>query len=134
MNTLIEQIKVLEEGLILINFVDFDMLWGHRNNPAGFYRELQNFDQRLLEVLDLLKPGDLLAITADHGNDPTTPSTDHSREYVPLLFYGPSIKKGINLGIRKSFADLGRTIADAFGFESCRLSGHSFWQQLVEKE
>lgn len=134
MNALIKQIKVLEKGLILINLVDFDMLWGHRNNPAGFYQELRNFDQRLLEVLDLLKPGDLLVITADHGNDPTTPSTDHSREYVPLLLYGSSIKKGINLGIRKSFADLGRTIADAFGFDSCGLSGHSFWQQLVEKE
>jgi phosphopentomutase len=134
MDALIEQIKVLEKGLILINFVDFDMLWGHRNNPAGFYQELQNFDQRLLEVLDLLKPGDLLVITADHGNDPTTPSTDHSREYVPLLFYGPSIKKGINLGIRKSFSDLGRTVAEAFDFDACGLSGHSFWEQIVEKE
>lgn len=134
MNALIEQIKVLEAGLILINFVDFDMLWGHRNNPAGFYRELQNFDQRLLEVLDLLKPGDLLFITADHGNDPTTPSTDHSREYVPLLLYGPSIKNGINLGIRESFADLGRTVAEVFGFDSCGLAGRSFWKLLTENE
>lgn len=134
MNALIEQIKVLEKGLILINLIDFDMLWGHRNNPAGFYRELQNFDERLLEVLDLLKPGDLLVISADHGNDPTTPSTDHSREYVPLLFYGPSIRKGINLGIRNSFADLGRTVAEAFGFDSCGLAGSSFWKLLTEKE
>lgn len=134
MNALIEQIKVLEKGLILINLVDFDMLWGHRNNPVAFYRGLQNFDQCLLEVLELLKRGDLLVITADHGNDPTTRSTDHSREYVPLLFYGPSIKKGINLGIRKSFADLGRTVAEAFGFDSCGLAGRSFWKLLVEKE
>jgi phosphopentomutase len=134
MNALIEQIKVLEKGLILINLVDFDMLWGHRNNPVAFNRGLQNFDQCLLEVLELLKRGDLLVITADHGNDPTTRSTDHSREYVPLLFYGPSIKKGINLGIRKSFADLGRTVAEAFGFKSCGLAGRSFWKLLVEKE
>ena len=133
-HALIEQIKVLEKGLILINFIDFDMLWGHRNNPAGFYRELQKFDQYLIEVLDLLKPDDLLVITADHGNDPTTPSTDHSREYVPLLFYGPSIKAGINLGIRKSFADLGYTIAEAFDFESGGLNGSSFWDRVAKKD
>jgi phosphopentomutase len=134
MRALIEQIKLLEKGLIVINFVDFDMLWGHRNNPAGFYQELQNFDQHLLEVLDLLKPADLLVITADHGNDPTTPSTDHSREYIPLLFYGPSIRKGINLGIRKSFADLGRTVAKAFGFDSCGLDGSSFWELVAKMD
>lgn len=131
MKVLIEQIKMLENKLIMINLVDFDMLWGHRNNPVGFYRELQNFDQQLPEVLDLLTSGDLLVITADHGNDPTTPSTDHSREYVPLLVYGPSIKKGIRLGIRKSFADLGRSIAEAFGFNNCELQGNSFWELIA---
>lgn len=131
MKVLIEQIKILENRLIMINLVDFDMLWGHRNNPVGFYRELQNFDQQLPEVLDLLTSEDLLVITADHGNDPTTPSTDHSREYVPLLVYGPSIKKGIHLGIRKSFADLGRSIAEAFGFNKCELQGNSFWELIA---
>lgn len=131
MKVLIEQIKMLENKLIMINLVDFDMLWGHRNNPAGFYRELQNFDQQLPEVLDLLTSGDLLVITADHGNDPTTPSTDHSREYVPLLVYGPSIQKGIHLGIRKSFADLGRSVAEAFGFKNCELQGNSFWELIA---
>jgi phosphopentomutase len=130
LNILIRQIKMLEKGLIMINLVDFDMLWGHRNNTEGFYRELKNFDQRMPEILELLKPGDLLLITADHGNDPTTPGTDHSREYVPLLFYGPSLKKGINLGIRNTFADVGKTITEAFSLNNCNLDGKSFWNLI----
>jgi phosphopentomutase len=125
-----EQIKKLEKGLILINLVDFDMLWGHRNNPTGFYQELQNFDQKLPQILDLLREGDILIITADHGNDPTTPSTDHSREYVPLLVYGPGLKKGTNLGVRDTFADLGKSVADAFKLSQCNLKGKSFWPQI----
>jgi phosphopentomutase len=124
---LLEQIKKLEKGLILINLVDFDMLWGHRNNPTGFYQELQNFDQKLPEILNLLRKGDILIITADHGNDPTTPSTDHSREYVPLLAFGPNLTKGVDLGIRDTFADVGKTLADAFALSKCRLKGNSFW-------
>ncbi|MCK5452980.1 MAG: phosphopentomutase, partial [Calditrichia bacterium] len=124
---LLQQIKKLEKGLILINLVDFDMLWGHRNNPTGFYQELQNFDQKLPEILDLLREGDILIITADHGNDPTTPSTDHSREYVPLLVQGPGLTKGVDLGIRETFADVGKTLADAFALSKCKLKGNSFW-------
>jgi phosphopentomutase len=131
MDILFQQIKVLKKGLIMINLVDFDMLWGHRNNPSGFYQELQKFDQKLQKILDMLTPSDLMAITADHGNDPTTPSTDHSREYVPLLFYGKGIKRSIDLGIRASFADLGKTIADAWQLEDCPISGNSFWKEVV---
>ncbi len=134
MNLLIQQIKMLEKGLILINLVDFDMLWGHRNNPQGFYQELQQFDARLSEILAALSPDDVLVITADHGNDPTTPGTDHSREYVPLLFYGQKIIPGVDLGIRESFADLGKTLIEAFELHSCALSGSSFWHKLQRKE
>ena len=126
-DVLLQQIKKLEKGLILINLVDFDMLWGHRNNPTGFYQELQAFDQKLPEILDLLLEGDILMITADHGNDPTTPSTDHSREYVPLLVYGSALHHGIDLGIRQTFADVGQTLVDAFALSSCKLKGNSFW-------
>ena len=120
---MMQQIKKLEKGLILINLVDFDMLWGHRNNPTGFYQELQNFDQKLPEILNSLREGDIVILTADHGNDPTTPSTDHSREYVPLLVYGPDLNKGVNLGVRDTFADLGKTVADAFELSECKLKG-----------
>jgi phosphopentomutase len=130
LEVLFQQIKTLEKGLIMINLVDFDMLWGHRNNPLGYYRELQNFDHFLLKILDVLKPGDLFLITADHGNDPTTPSTDHSREYVPLLVSGPGLRKSIDLGTRESFADVGSTIAEAFGLSDCNLSGSSFWKEV----
>jgi phosphopentomutase len=130
MDILLDQIKLLEKGLIMINLVDFDMLWGHRNNPEGFYNELQQFDDRIPEFLSFLKPGDVFVITADHGNDPTTPSTDHSREYVPILIYGPDIKKGQNIGIRESFADLGKTIAEAFRLPKCQIAGKSFWNLI----
>lgn len=130
MNVLTEQMKQVDSGLIMINLVDFDMLWGHRNNPVGFHEELQRFDRRLPEFLALTKPGDMLAITADHGNDPTTPSTDHSREYVPLLIYGPDLKHGVNLGVRQTFADLGKTIASGFGLADCPIAGTSFWQDI----
>ena len=99
------------EGLIWANLVDFDMLYGHRNNPVGYAKALEEFDASLSAILEKLQPGDLLLITADHGNDPTTPSTDHSREYVPLLVYGPQLKNGVDLGIRPTFADAGATIA-----------------------
>ncbi len=128
--TLIDQLKKTDRGLILVNLVDFDMLWGHRNNPEGFYKELQNFDERLPEILNLSDKHDLLIITADHGNDPTTPSTDHSREYVPLLVYGKGIRRGINLKIRKTFADLGHTIADALSLNNADLAGTSFWRDI----
>ena len=115
MDQLVHALKGYKEGLIFINLVDFDMLWGHRNDTFGFAAGLEDFDRRLPEVLNLLTVEDILIITADHGCDPTTPSTDHSREYVPLLIYGKSIKRNINLGTRESFSDVGATIAEIFG-------------------
>jgi len=102
-------------GLIFANLVDFDAQFGHRNNPTGYAAALSEFDQRLPEILAALAEDDLLVLTADHGNDPTTPSTDHSREYVPLLVVGASIRAGVNLGVRGTFADLGATITNVLG-------------------
>jgi phosphopentomutase len=102
-------------GLIFANLVDFDTVYGHRNNVAGYAQNLERFDARLSELLPNLRPDDLLILTADHGNDPTTPSTDHSREHVPLLVYGARVRAGVDLGTRPSFADLGQTLADVFG-------------------
>lgn len=99
-------------GLIFTNLVDFDAKYGHRNNPQGYADALTAFDDRLPELVAALGAGDVLVITADHGNDPTTPSTDHSREYVPVLLYGQPLKQGVNIGVRESFADLAATIAD----------------------
>lgn len=95
--------------------VDFDTLYGHRNNPQGFAQALEEFDHWLEKFLPKLREGDLLLITADHGNDPTTPSTDHSREYVPLLVWTPTLRKGKPLGIRETFADVAATVADWLG-------------------
>lgn len=114
MDKLVHALKEYKEGLIFINLVDFDMLWGHRNDAPGFAAGLEYFDRRLPEVLNLLTVEDVLIITADHGCDPTTPSTDHSREYVPLLVYGKSIQHNINLGTRESFSDVGATIVEIF--------------------
>jgi phosphopentomutase len=104
-----------ERGLIFTNLVDFDAKFGHRNNPEGYANALVEFDQRLPEILDALADNDLLILTADHGNDPTTPSTDHSREYVPVLVTGAAVKPGVNIGVRQTFADLAATIADTLG-------------------
>jgi phosphopentomutase len=102
-------------GLIFTNLVDFDTVYGHRNDPAGYAANLERFDARLDALLPKIGADDLLIITADHGNDPTTPSTDHSREHVPLLVYGPSVRAGVDLGTRQTFADLGQTLAELFG-------------------
>jgi phosphopentomutase len=102
-------------GLIFTNLVDFDMLWGHRNDTVGYYNGLKEVDAFLPKILAALQPEDVLAITADHGCDPTTPSTDHSREYVPLLVYGRKIKGNVNLGTRETFADVAASIAEYFG-------------------
>lgn len=99
-------------GLIMTNLVDFDMVYGHRNNVKGYAQALEEFDARLPEIMAGLRQEDILMITADHGCDPTTPSTDHSREYVPLLIYGQDLRKGVDLGIRSCFADLGQTVAE----------------------
>ena len=105
----------VERGLVFVNLVDFDTQFGHRNDVAGYAANLERFDHRLASVLPRLRAEDLLFITADHGNDPTTPSTDHSREHVPLLVTGPEVAVGTALGTRATFADLGQTVADNFG-------------------
>ena len=120
-------IKESQNGLIMTNLVDFDMLWGHRNDSAGFQRDLEIFDIWLGKFIEELYPDDLLIITADHGNDPTTPSTDHSREYVPLLCFGHQISGGINLGIRNTFADLAATLGEFFEIQPAE-GGKSFLQ------
>jgi phosphopentomutase len=109
-----EAIVEAPSGLIFANLVDFDTQYGHRNDVAGYAANVERFDARLAELLPALGSSDLLVITADHGNDPTTPSTDHSREYVPLLVYGVAVRAGTDLGTRSTFADLGQTLADAF--------------------
>ena len=104
-----------ERGFIFTNLVDFDAQFGHRNNPEGYANALAEFDRRLPEILETLADDDVLVITADHGNDPTTPSTDHSREYVPVLLTGATVRQGVNIGVRSTFADLAATIADTLG-------------------
>jgi phosphopentomutase len=102
----------VKEGLIFTNLVDFDMLYGHRNDPTGYAQALEEFDKSLPGYSERLRENDLLVITADHGADPTTESTDHSREYVPILITGPVVKNKISLGTRKTFADVGATVVD----------------------
>jgi phosphopentomutase len=101
-------------GLIFANLVDFDTVYGHRNEVAGYAQNLERFDARLARLLPMLLADDLLIITADHGNDPTTPSTDHSREHVPVLIYGRAVRPDTDLGVRRTFADLGQTLAQLF--------------------
>ncbi|MCW8810498.1 MAG: phosphopentomutase [Ignavibacteriaceae bacterium] len=111
-------------SFIFINLVDFDVYFGHRNDPAGFAEKLKEFDDFLPHFLNKLDDSDRLIITADHGNDPTTPSTDHSREYVPLLYYRKNVM-GKNLGVHKTFSDVGKTVADFFNVTN-NLNGTSF--------
>jgi phosphopentomutase len=101
-------------GLIFSNLVDFDMLYGHRRDTEGYARALEHFDSRWPEIEAAMREGDLLMITADHGNDPTFPGTDHTREYAPLIVFGKSARQGVNLGTRESLSDIGQTIAENF--------------------
>ena len=117
------------DRLILLNLVDFDMLWGHRNDPDGMKEGLEVFDRWLGPFLAAMRAGDLLLITADHGNDPTTPSTDHSREHVPLLAFHAGHENGIGLGLREGFMDVGATLAAYFGAPA-PAKGRSFWSEL----
>lgn len=117
------------KGLIFSNLVDFDMLYGHRRDPEGYAKALEHFDSRLPEVFAAMNEGDLLMITADHGNDPTFPGSDHTREYVPLLVYGKTAKPGVDLGTRGSLSDIGQTIAENFGIKLP--AGESFLQDLT---
>jgi len=109
------QMADVGRGLIFTNLVDFDTQYGHRNDAAGYAANLERFDRRLARLLPRLRDGDLLVVTADHGNDPTTPSTDHSREYVPIIAAGPRVKPGADLGTRQTFADVAQTLAELFG-------------------
>jgi phosphopentomutase len=129
MDKLTEAVKRFKQGMIFINLVDFDMLWGHRNDAVGFAAGLEDFDRRLPSVLDILTGEDLLIITADHGCDPTTASTDHSREYVPLLVYGKSLRNNVNLDTRESFSDLGATVAEIFQIAGTG-KGKSFFKDI----
>ena len=126
----IDVIKQIKRGLVFTNLVDFDMLYGHRNDVAGYADALIEVDKRIPEMLTLLDDKDMLIITADHGCDPTTLSTDHSREYVPLLVYGKKLKTGINLGTRETFADVGQTIAEVFNIGKMK-NGKSFLKDLI---
>ena len=117
------------EGLCFINLVDYDMLYGHRNDVDGYAKALTYFDERLPEILAAMREDDLLMITADHGCDPITPSTDHSREYTPLVIAGARVKAGVNLGTRSSFADTAATILDYLGVKG-EIAGESFLKEI----
>lgn len=124
MAEILSALERISSGLIMANLVDFDMVYGHRLDAEGFAAALVEVDRWLLQLLPRLAADDLLVISADHGCDPITPGTDHTREYVPLLIYSPALSRPIPLGVRDSFADLGATLAENFGLE-CQ-SGHSF--------
>jgi phosphopentomutase len=121
-------LETVDRGLVFVNLVDFDMLYGHRNDAPGYGRALEELDRAMPRLVQRLRPGDVLALTADHGCDPTTPSTDHSREYVPLLVHAPG-RGGGPLGTRGSFADLGAALSEFFGVPP--VSGRSFLPQLA---
>jgi phosphopentomutase len=130
MDAVERQLSEIDRGLIFANLVDFDTQFGHRNDVEGYARNLEAFDARLARVLPRLRPDDLLVVTADHGNDPTTPSTDHSREYVPLLAVGPRVRAGVDVGTRRTFADLGQSLSEVFGAGSLS-HGTSFLQEIA---
>lgn len=130
-NKLLNVIKEKFNGLCFVNLVDFDMLYGHRNDVDGYARALAYFDEKLGEIIQNLSQNDILIITADHGCDPGTISTDHSREYVPMLIYGKNIKSGINLGTRASFSDISATILEYFGLNKTN-NFNSFLQDVIK--
>ena len=127
----LEYMDTVKEGLIFTNLVDFDMLYVHRNDPEGYGKALEDFDNRLQEIYGKMGEEDILIITADHGCDPTTSSTDHSREHIPVLVYGKNVKPGVNIGTRETFADIGKTILDFFNVEN-ELVGKSFLKDIVK--
>ncbi len=118
-------------GLAFINLVDFDMVYGHRNDVDGYANAATEFDRELAKLLPLLRQDDLLIITADHGCDPATPSTDHSREYVPMLAFGPGLRRGVDLGTRKSFACIAQTVCEYLGADASGLAGQSFLPEIL---
>lgn len=130
MDVVASEMATVDRGLIFANLVDFDAQYGHRNNTAGYAANLERFDARLAQVLPALRDSDLLVVTADHGNDPTTPSTDHAREYVPVLIAGAAVRSGVELGTRSTFADLGQTLADLFAVPPLE-HGTSFLRDIL---
>jgi phosphopentomutase len=132
-SAVIEELSTIDKGLVFANLVDFDQSFGHRNDPVGYARTLEDFDARLPEILNALGPPDVLILTADHGNDPTTPSSDHSRERVPLLVGGPGVPPGVDLGHRETFADCGATVVDLLDIE-WRSPGTSFARAIQGSE
>jgi phosphopentomutase len=118
---------------VFANLVDFDTQYGHRNDVAGYAANLERVDARLGELMSRLGPRDVLVVTADHGNDPTTPSTDHAREYVPVFLAGRSVRSGVDIGTRQTFADLGQTIAELFGVGPLA-HGQSFLRGILRSE
>lgn len=124
---LVERVASEQHGFVFANLVDFDMLWGHRNDAEGYARGLEAVDARMPELLGAMRDGDLLVVTADHGCDPTTASTDHSREYVPVIAKVKGIDRGVHLGTRRSMADVGRSVLDFHGLGGLAAAGESFW-------
>jgi phosphopentomutase len=122
-----------DRGLIFANLVDFDTQFGHRNDVDGYAENLERIDARLSDVFAALQPLDLLIVTADHGNDPTTPSTDHAREYVPVFLSGRAVRAGVDIGTRPTFSDLGQTIAEVFNVTPLE-HGTSFLQVILSGE
>ena len=120
------------EGLCFTNLVDFDMVYGHRNDIAGYANAMSEFDKQLPLLLEKLKDNDILIITADHGCDPATPSTDHSREHTPMLIYGNSIKSGVDLKTRDSFADISATVLEYLGVSQGETKGKSFLNEVIK--
>ncbi len=129
MDVTLSYMRQKNQGLIYTNLVEFDSKWGHRNDYKGYAKGLEEFDARLPEVFAAMQEDDMLIITADHGCDPTTPSTDHSREYVPLLMYGKKLRNNINLGIGKTYANIAQTVADIFGLTSTSV-GESYTEEI----
>jgi phosphopentomutase len=125
----LEAMRSFDAGLIFVNLVDFDQQYGHRNDVEGYAGALEQFDAWLPEFFAAEQNGDLAILTADHGCDPTTPSTDHSREYVPLLVSGPRARQGVNLGLRSTLSDIGQTVAANFGARIAH--GASFLEQII---
>jgi phosphopentomutase len=121
---------VADSGFVFANLVDFDMVWGHRNDVQGYARGLEEVDTRIPELLDTMSEGDLFILTADHGCDPTTPSTDHSREYTPLIALVKGVDSGVDLGIRHTFSDIGETVLDFYGLAGRCGRGTSFLAQV----
>ena len=127
---LVDRVSRHENGFVFANLVDFDMVWGHRNDVAGYAGGLEQVDGRIPELLDAMVEGDLLIITADHGCDPTTPSTDHSREYIPLIAKVKGVDSGTKLGDRGTFADIGETVLDFYGLAGSCGRGTSFLSEV----